>query len=233
VAREVYEIVVCGNVTMMQLALASTRAAGHGAVHHHARRLRRLASDFGVRVHPRARRWCSRRWAPTSAAICGGMLATGLTRDRACACHRCRTTRDRTGLHRTVVSTAAPPARRSRPRRSAAACGRRRVRSRASRSPVRTDAGGDRRHRPVGMCGSAWWMPLPSCVVRLLDQSGRYIPDEQAAEKHPSSRSAGEGGRGAVFVLAWRGTPQRDLLSQRDVRGAAVRKGSIATGWGS
>src|SRR6185503_7346428 len=54
--REVYEVVVCGNVTMMQLALGiDPEPLGMAPFIITARRLPpAVASDFGVRVHPRA-----------------------------------------------------------------------------------------------------------------------------------------------------------------------------------
>ena len=83
---EVYEITVCGNVTMMQIALgidpeplsmAPFTVADARVPAHPGHRLRRR------RAPARARRSCSPRWAPTSAATSSpGMLATGLTRDR-------------------------------------------------------------------------------------------------------------------------------------------------------
>ena len=103
--REVYEITVCGNVTMMHLALGidpeplsmapfvvSTHSFGDV-----------LARDFGIEVHPRAPAFVfPSLGAYVGGDIVAGMLATGLTRDRrAAAVHRRRhEQRDRARLAR-------------------------------------------------------------------------------------------------------------------------------------
>src|SRR5204862_1024055 len=82
---EVYEIVVCGNVTMMQLALGSDpEPLGMSPFIITARRLPpALASDFGVRAHPRAPAVIfPALGAYVGGDIVAGMLATGPTRDR-------------------------------------------------------------------------------------------------------------------------------------------------------
>ena len=82
---EVYEIVVCGNVTMMQLALGiDPEPLGMAPFIITARRLPpALAADFGVRVHPRAPAVVfPALGAYVGGDIVAGMLATGLTRDR-------------------------------------------------------------------------------------------------------------------------------------------------------
>ncbi|MBV9194676.1 MAG: 2Fe-2S iron-sulfur cluster binding domain-containing protein, partial [Solirubrobacterales bacterium] len=82
---EIYEITVCGNVTMMQLALgidpeplsmAPFIVAAHSFPSARAR-------DFGVQVHPRAPAFIfPSLGAYVGGDIVAGMLATGLTRDR-------------------------------------------------------------------------------------------------------------------------------------------------------
>jgi uncharacterized 2Fe-2S/4Fe-4S cluster protein (DUF4445 family) len=71
----------------------------------------------------------------------------------------------------------------------------------------------------------------------LLDQSGRLIPEEDAAL---ASRRDWLGrltqlGKERVFVLHWLGEPgdvsQSIYLSQRDVRELQFAKAAIATGW--
>jgi len=88
---------------------------------------------------------------------------------------------------------------------------------------------------PVGMCGSGLVDAGAQLVsAGLLDHSGRFIPDEDAAELHPelSSRLV-KVGEERVFVLAWRGDDPANAiyLSQRDVRELQFAKASIATGW--
>jgi uncharacterized 2Fe-2S/4Fe-4S cluster protein (DUF4445 family) len=88
---------------------------------------------------------------------------------------------------------------------------------------------------PVGMCGSG----LVDCVaelvhVGLLDHSGRFIPDEVAAESHPGlAGRLTKIGEERVFVMHWRGDDAANsvFLSQRDVRELQFAKASIATGW--
>ncbi|HWD64240.1 MAG TPA: ASKHA domain-containing protein, partial [Solirubrobacteraceae bacterium] len=68
----------------------------------------------------------------------------------------------------------------------------------------------------------------------LLDHSGRFIPDEEAASKHPGlADRLTKIGEERVFVLHWRGEdPAASLfLSQRDIRELQFAKASIATGW--
>ena len=71
----------------------------------------------------------------------------------------------------------------------------------------------------------------------LLDLSGRFVPNEQAAEIAPAlsrrllARQDGE----RIFVLGWNGeegdVESAVYLSQRDVRELQFAKASIATGW--
>ena len=90
---------------------------------------------------------------------------------------------------------------------------------------------------PLGICGSGLVDAVSELVKSgLLDHSGRFIPDEAAAELHPVLAErlvAIEGER--IFVLAWAGEPGDPegavYLSQRDVRELQFAKASIATGW--
>ena len=84
-AEAVYEMVVCGNVTMTQIALGidpEPLAVAPFIVT--ARRLPPVtALDFGVRIHPRAPAFVfPALGAYVGGDIVAGMLATGLTRDR-------------------------------------------------------------------------------------------------------------------------------------------------------
>ncbi|MFL6041011.1 MAG: ASKHA domain-containing protein, partial [Gaiellales bacterium] len=88
---------------------------------------------------------------------------------------------------------------------------------------------------PVGLCGSG----LVDCVAELvrsglLDHSGRFIADEQAAERLPAlAPRLTKIGEERVFVMHWRGEDPAEsiFLSQRDVRELQFAKASIATGW--
>jgi uncharacterized 2Fe-2S/4Fe-4S cluster protein (DUF4445 family) len=88
---------------------------------------------------------------------------------------------------------------------------------------------------PIGLCGSG----LVDCVAELvtaglLDHSGRYVPDQVAAEIAPRlSERLTKVGEERVFVMHWRGEDPANAvyLSQRDVRELQFAKASIATGW--
>ena len=82
---EVYEITLCGNVTMTQLALGidpePLSMAPFIVTTHSCRQP--LAADFGVPVHPRAPAFVfPSLGAYVGGDIVAGMLATGLTRDK-------------------------------------------------------------------------------------------------------------------------------------------------------
>ena len=85
------------------------------------------------------------------------------------------------------------------------------------------------------MCGSG----LVDCVAELvraglLDHSGRFIPDEDAAERWPAlAQRLTKIGEERVFVMHARGDDPAEgiYLSQRDVRELQFAKASIATGW--
>ena len=82
---EVYEITLCGNVTMVQLALGIdpeplSMAPFVVATHELPAT---TAADFGVRVHPRAPAFVfPSLGAYVGGDIVAGLLATGMTRDR-------------------------------------------------------------------------------------------------------------------------------------------------------
>ena len=238
---KVYEIAVCGNVTMMQLALGIDPEPL--AVAPFIIASRRLppatAQDFGVRVHPRAPAVVfPSLGAYVGGDIVAGMLATGLTRDR-----RLRLFIDvgtnseiALGSNERVVATAAPAG----PAFEAAQirCGMRAAEGAIEGVAIDGDdltleVIGDA--DPVGMCGSGLVDAVAQLVsAGLIDNSGRFVPDEQAAEQHPVlSKRLVKVGEERVFVLAWRGEdPANSIyLSQRDVRELQFAKASIATGW--
>jgi uncharacterized 2Fe-2S/4Fe-4S cluster protein (DUF4445 family) len=255
-AQEVYEIVVAGNVTMMQLALGIdpeplSMAPFVVATHQLPPA---LASDFGVAAHPRAPAFVfPSLGAYVGGDIVAGMLATGLTRDR-----RLRLFIDvgtnseiALGSSERVLATAAPAG----PAFEAAQirCGMRAADGaiegvRIVDGDLTLDVIGD--VEPVGMCGSG----LVDCVaelveIGLLDHSGRFIPDEEAAATLPAALATrlARVGEERVFVMHWRGERKSGgagsvapmagdpaasvYLSQRDVRELQFAKASIATGW--
>jgi uncharacterized 2Fe-2S/4Fe-4S cluster protein (DUF4445 family) len=87
----------------------------------------------------------------------------------------------------------------------------------------------------VGLCGSGLVDAVAELVgAGLLDHSGRYVPDETAAEIAPElAKRLTKVGEERVFVLHWRGEDPANAvyLSQRDIRELQFAKASIATGW--
>jgi len=220
---EVYEIVLCGNVTMTQLALgidpeplsmAPFIVASHDLPP-------ALAADFGVAVHPRAPAVVfPSLGAYVGGDIVAGMLASGLTRDK-----RVRLFIDvgtnseiAIGSNERVLATAAPAG----PAFEAAQirCGMRAAEGAIEGVKIRDgelelQVIGD--VEPVGICGSG----LVDCVAEmvqagLLDHSGRFTDDARMTKI----------GEERVFMLA-----DNVYLSQRDVRELQFAKASIATGW--
>jgi len=239
--REVYEITVCGNVTMMQLALGvdpePLSMAPFVVATHDFPPVR--AADFGVDVHPRAPAFVfPSLGAYVGGDIVAGMLATGLTRDR-----RLRLFIDvgtnseiALGSSERVLATAAPAG----PAFEAAQikCGMRAADGaieglKIAGDEIELEVIGD--VEAVGMCGSGLVDAVAELVqAGLLDHSGRFIPDEAAAELHPAlAPRLTKIGKERVFVLHWRGEdPETSVyLSQRDVRELQFAKASIATGW--
>jgi uncharacterized 2Fe-2S/4Fe-4S cluster protein (DUF4445 family) len=238
---EVYEIVLCGNVTMTQLALGIDPEPLSMAPFIITSRTLPPATalDFGVHVHPRApAAVMPALGAYVGGDIVAGMLATGLTRDR-----RLRLFIDvgtnseiALGSSERVLSTAAPAG----PAFEAAQirCGMRAAEGAIEGVAINGDeitleVIGDT--DPVGMCGSGLVDAVAQLVVAgLIDHSGRYAPDEQAADEHPElAKRLVRIGEERVFVLAWRGDDPANsvYLSQRDVRELQFAKAAIATGW--
>ena len=239
--REVYEITVCGNVTMMQLALGidpEPLSMAPFVVSTHSFPPVK-AADFGVAVHPRAPAFVfPSLGAYVGGDIVAGMLATGLTRDR-----RLRLFIDvgtnseiALGSHERVLATAAPAG----PAFEAAQikCGMRAAEGaiegvKIDGDTVKLDVIGDT--EPLGMCGSGLVDVVAELVhTGLLDHSGKFMADEDAAERFPGlAPRLTKIGKERVFVLHWRGEdPGASVfLSQRDVRELQFAKASIATGW--
>jgi uncharacterized 2Fe-2S/4Fe-4S cluster protein (DUF4445 family) len=243
--REVYEITVCGNVTMMHLALGidpEPLSMAPFVVSTHSFPDNVRAHDFGIDVHPRAPAFVfPSLGAYVGGDIVAGMLATGLTRDR-----RLRLFIDvgtnseiALGSHERVLATAAPAG----PAFEAAQirCGMRAapgaiegVKLSAADGGLTLDVIGD--EEPVGICGSGLVDAVAELVHGgLLDHSGRFIPDEEAAVSHPDlAARLTRVGQERVFVLHWHDSrdPERSVfVSQRDVRELQFAKASIATGW--
>jgi uncharacterized 2Fe-2S/4Fe-4S cluster protein (DUF4445 family) len=232
--EQVYEITLCGNVTMTQLALGidpePLSMAPFVVAAHELPPAR--AADFGVPVHPRAPAVVfPAMGAYAGGDIVAGLLATGLTRDRRLRLFIDVGTNSEVALgsQERVLATAAPAG----PAFEAAQirCGVRAADGaiegvRIEGDELALQVIGDA--APVGICGSG----LVDCVAELvraglLDHSGRFIADEEAARLHPRlAERLTKVGEERVFYLA-----DEVFLSQRDVRELQFAKASIATGW--
>ena len=90
---------------------------------------------------------------------------------------------------------------------------------------------------PQGLCGSGLVDAVAELVaLRLLDSSGRFVPDEEAVAIAPGVGSRlTRLGKERVFVLHWLGevgeVEKSIFLTQRDVRELQFAKAAIATGW--
>ena len=238
---EVYEITICGNVTMTQMALgmdpeplsmAPFIVTTHEFPPAAGRRLRRRRCTRGRRHSS------SRRSAPTWAATSSpGMLATGLTRDKRIRLFIDVGTNSEIALGNQdgVVATAAPAG----PAFEAAQirCGMRAaegaIEGVALAEDISLEVIGD--IEPVGMCGSGLVDAVAELVrIGLLDHSGRFVDDETAAGISPTlAPRLTKIGEERVFVLSWKGEdPAASVyLTQRDIRELQFAKASIATGW--
>jgi uncharacterized 2Fe-2S/4Fe-4S cluster protein (DUF4445 family) len=222
---EVYEIVVAGNQTMMQLALGIDPEPLSMAPFTIAARTlpAAKATDFGVHVHERAPAVLfPALGAYVGPDIVAGILATGLTLDK-----RTRLFID-VGTNSEIVlgssaealATAAPAG----PAFEAAQirCGMRAADGaiegvKIIDGEVELTVIGD--IEAVGLCGSGLVDAVAELVgAGILDHSGRFVLG--------SSPRLGKIGEENVFYL------HDDVyLSQRDVRELQFAKASIATGW--
>lgn len=239
----VYEIAVAGNATMTHIALGidpeplgmapfimSTRAYPEV-----------LAADAGVAVHPRARAFVFPAFgAYVGGDITAGMLASGMDRDSRTRLFidigtNCEIV---LGNNDWLLATAAPAG----PAFEGAAirCGMRAADGAIeavtmTADEVRLEVIGD--VEPAGLCGSGLVDAVTALVqLGLVDRSGRFAPDEQAATLAPGiAGRLTRLGDERVFVLHWlddAGDAERSVyLSQRDIRELQFAKAAIATGW--
>jgi uncharacterized 2Fe-2S/4Fe-4S cluster protein (DUF4445 family) len=243
-AADVCEVALAGNATMTHIALGiDPEPLGVAPFIMAAREYPEVlaATDLGLPVHPRARAFLFPAFgAYVGGDITAGLLASGMDRDARTRlfvdigtnCEIVLGNRD------WLLATAAPAG----PAFEGAAirCGMRAADG-AIEVVSMTPAGVELRvigdAEPAGLCGSGLVDAVASLVgVGLLDRSGRFVPEEQAAGIAP-----GLAGRlttlGAerVFVLHWLGEPgdvaRSIYLSQRDVRELQFAKAAIATGW--
>ena len=224
-AAEVYEVVVAGNMTMIQIALGidpePLSMAPFTVV---ARRMpAATAADFGVRVHPRAPAvMFPALGAYVGPDIVAGILATGITLDRRVRLFIAVGTNSEIvlGSSAKTLATAAPAG----PAFEAAQirCGMRAADGaiegvKIVDGEVELTVIGD--VAPVGLCGSGLVDAVAELVgAGILDNSGRFVLG--------TSERLGKIGEENVFYLS-----DDVFLSQRDVRELQFAKASIATGW--
>ena len=241
---QVYEVALAGNATMTSIALGvDPEPLGVAPFILAAQSYPEMpAAELGLEVHPAARATVfPALGAYVGGDLVAGMLATGMTRDR-----RLRLLIDVgtncevvLGSADGVVCTAAPAG----PAFEAAqiACGMRAAEGaievvRLRDGAVELDVIGDT--EPAGICGSGLVDAAAELIrVGLLDKSGRFVSQEEAARLEPElvSRLTARADGTRIFVLHW-ASGENDVegavyLSQRDVRELQFAKAAIATGW--
>ncbi len=241
--HDVYEVALAGNATMTHIALGiDPEPLGVAPFIMSARFFPEvLAADLGVGVHPRARAVVfPSLGAYVGGDITAGLLASGMDRDSRTRLFvdvgtNCEIV---LGNREWLIATAAPAG----PAFEGASirCG---MRAAAGAIEVVSMSADDLQLKvigdsePAGLCGSGLVDAVAELVrLRLLDRSGRLVPDEEAAALAPGlAPRLGRLGEERVFVLHWLG-PAGDVarsiyLSQRDVRELQFAKAAIATGW--
>jgi uncharacterized 2Fe-2S/4Fe-4S cluster protein (DUF4445 family) len=240
---EVIEVAIAGNATMTHIALGIDPEPLGVAPFIMSTRLlpETLAADFELPVHSRAPAFCFPAFgAYVGGDITSGLLASGMDRDSRTRLFidigtNCEIV---LGNREWLLATAAPAG----PAFEGAAirCGMRAADGAievVSMTPedVRLQVIGD--VAPAGLCGSGLVDAVASMVaVGLVDRSGRFVPEEQAAALAPGlAPRLTMIGQERVFVLHWQGEPgdvaSSIYLSQRDVRELQFAKAAIATGW--
>jgi uncharacterized 2Fe-2S/4Fe-4S cluster protein (DUF4445 family) len=224
-AAEVYEVVVTGNVTMIQLALGiDPEPLSMAPFTIVARRLPEAkAADFGLRVHERAPAVLfPALGAYVGPDIVAGVLATGLTLDK-----RTRLFIDVGTNSEIVLGSAERALACAAPAGPAFEAAQIRCGMRAAEGAIEgvTIVDGEVEltvigdTEPLGLCGSGLVDAVAELVgAGVLDHSGRFVLG--------SSDRLAKIGEENVFYLA-----DDVYLSQRDVRELQFAKASIATGW--
>jgi len=222
---EVYEIVVAGNQTMIQIALGiDPEPLSMAPFTVATRRMpEATAADFGVRVHRRAPAVLfPALGAYVGPDIVAGILATGLTLDR-----RVRLFIDVGTNSEIVLGSSAKTLATAAPAGPAFEAAQIRCGMRAADGAIEgVKIVGDEVEltvigdvAPVGLCGSGLVDAVAELVgAGMLDHSGRFVLE--------ASERFGKIGEENVFYLS-----DDVFLSQRDVRELQFAKASIATGW--
>jgi uncharacterized 2Fe-2S/4Fe-4S cluster protein (DUF4445 family) len=241
---EVSEVALAGNATMTHIALGiDPEPLGVAPFIMAARHLPEVigAVDLNLPAHPRGRAFVFPAFgAYVGGDITAGLLASGMNRDPRTRlfvdigtnCEIVLGNRD------WLLATAAPAG----PAFEGAAirCGMRAADG-AIEVVSMTPDGLDLRvigdAEPAGLCGSGLVDAVAGLVgVGLLDRSGRFVSEEDAAALAPGlARRLTTLAAERVFVLHWLGEPgdvaRSVYLSQRDVRELQFAKAAIATGW--
>ena len=241
--HEVYEVALAGNATMTHLVLGIDPEPLGMAPFIMATRLfpEVLAADLGIGVHPRARAVVFPAFgAYVGGDITAGLLASGMDRDARIRLFvdigtNCEIV---LGNREWLLATAAPAG----PAFEGAAirCGMRAADGAIEVVTMTPDALelkviGDA--PAAGLCGSGLVDAVTGLVrLGLLDPSGRFVPEEEAAALAPGlAGRLTRLGEERVFVLHWHAAPgdvaQSVYLTQRDVRELQFAKAAIATGW--
>ncbi|WP_392542878.1 ASKHA domain-containing protein [Oryzobacter telluris] len=248
--EEVYEVALAGNATMTALLLGvDPEPIGVAPfIQVSADWPVLLATDLGLAVHPRARATIfPALGAYVGGDIVAGMLASGLDRDKRVRLFIDVGTNCEIALSdgERIVTTAAPagPAFEG----GAIRCGMRaadgaieviKLDASAEDDDAAVTLGVIGDVEPRGLCGSGLVDAVSELVrVGLLDASGRFVPEEDAARDVPrlATRLTTVGAGERVFIL-YRATPDTPAsesvyLSQRDVRELQFAKAAISTGW--
>jgi len=240
---DVYEVALAGNATMTHIVLGIDPEPLGVAPFIMSTRLfpEVMAAQVGVRVHERARAVVFPSFgAYVGGDIVAGLLASGMDRDSRLRlfvdigtnCELVLGNSDR------LLATAAPAG----PAFEGAAirCGMRASPGAVEvvkMTPDELELGVIGDVEPLGICGSGLVDAVAELVqLRLLDASGRFVSEEEAAELAPGvGTRLTRIGQERVFVLHW-GAGVGDVghslyLSQRDVRELQFAKAAISTGW--
>ena len=240
--HEVYEVALAGNATMTHLVLGVDPEPLGMAPFILSTRLfpEVLTDDLGLAgaTHPRARAVVFPAFgAYVGGDITAGLLASGMDRDARVRLFvdigtNCEIV---LGNREWLLATAAPAG----PAFEGAAirCGMRAAAGAIEVVTMTPDEVGLKvigDTEPQGLCGSGLVDAVTGLVrLGLLDASGRFITEEEAAASAPGLASRLTTiGQERVFVLHWRGAAEDSIyLSQRDVRELQFAKAAIATGW--
>jgi uncharacterized 2Fe-2S/4Fe-4S cluster protein (DUF4445 family) len=233
-AAEVYEVALAGNATMTHLVLGvDPEPLGMAPFVMATRSWPQLtAAELGVPSHPAARAVLfPALGAYVGGDITSGLLASGMDRDSRTRLFidigtNCEIV---LGSDAGLLATAAPAG----PAFEGAAirCGMRAADGaievvRLTPDDCSLQVIGD--VEPRGLCGSGLVDAVAELVrVGLIDPSGRFVSEENAAEIAPGlARRLTTIGKERVFVLH-----EGVYLSQRDVRELQFAKAAISTGW--